>query len=267
MTELNQAVVVLTGASGGFGQQFTRQLLQAGSHLILTDLDKTRLQQQVAPLQEDITTGKVLACWGIDLSHPQGSQTLYDAVQTLHQPVDLLINNAGIGLYGRMDEVPPEQWETLMQVNLLAPMRLSTLFMADMIQRRKGHIVNISSLAGWIALAGMAHYGSSKYGLRGFTEGLYQEVKAYNIKVTGVYPFFSRTPLLQSKRYGSLAEEIGDIESMASDPALIIQRTLNAIVQEKLHVFPDRTAQLFALLKRYVPSLVYWGTEYFKPRK
>jgi short-subunit dehydrogenase len=268
MTQLENAVVVLTGASGGFGQQFTRQLLQAGSHLILTDIDATHLQKQVTTLQQEIPTGKVFACWGIDLTHPDGCQTLYDSVKALNIPVDILINNAGVAVYGRMDEVPAEKWEKLMQINLLAPMRLSTLFMSDMIAHQKGHIVNISSLAGWIAPAGLSHYSASKFGLRGFSEGLFNEVKAYNIKVTGVYPFFSRTPLLQAERYGTLAKTTAGIpDNITTDPAKVIQNTIQAIKRNQLHVFPDRTAKYLALLKRYFPGLVDRGSETFKPKQ
>lgn len=268
MTELKNSAIALTGAAGGFGQQFTRQLLQAGSHLILTDLDQTILEEQVTAIQSESQTGKVIACFGRDLSTPEGAQNFYDAVKALNIPIDILINNAGIGLYGRMDEVPPPKWETLMQVNLLAPMRLSSLFMADMISRQHGHIVNISSLAGHIAPAGMAHYGASKFGLRGFTEGLANEVKRYNVKVTGVYPFFSRTPLLQSETYGTLAQETSGIsDEMATDPEKVIAAAIKAIKRNQLHVFPDRTAKVLSVLKQYFPRIVDWGSEALKPKQ
>lgn len=267
MTELKNSAIVLTGATGGFGQQFSHQLLNKGSHLILSDRDETTLQQQATKLEKDLKTGKILTCIPADLSTPNGSQHLYSQVKKLNLPIDILINNAGIGLYGRMDEVPPEKWETLMQVNLLAPMRLTSLFMEDMITRQQGHIVNISSLAGHIAPAGMAHYSASKFGLRGFTEGLFNEVKRYHLKVTGVYPFFSRTPLLQSETYGTLAQETTGVpDKMATDPAKVIQRTIQGIIQNRLHIYPDPTAQTLYLLKRYFPRLVNWGSETFKPK-
>lgn len=268
MTELNNATIILTGASGGFGQQFARQLLKAGSHLILTDLDAQRLEEQVATIQTEIKTGKVIACWGIDLSDEKGGQTLYDRAQELNTPIDILINNAGIAIYGRMDEVPPKKWETLMQINLLTPMRLSSLFMADMIARKQGHIVNISSLAGHIAPAGLTHYAASKFGLRGFTEGLFNEVKCHNIQVTGIYPFFSRTPLLQAERYGTLAQETTGIsDEMATDPEKVVANMIQGIRKNQLHVFPDRRARVFSQLKQYVPGLINWGMEKFKPKK
>lgn len=163
MTQLSEAVVLITGAAGGFGQEFTRQLLMANSQLILTDLDQTVLEKQAEIIQGQVSTGKIIACLTADLSHRQGCENFYHQVKLLGVPVDILINNAGIGLFGRMDEIPQEKWEQLMQVNLLAPMRLSTLFVTDMIARKKGHIVNISSLAGWSATAGLTHYATSKF--------------------------------------------------------------------------------------------------------
>ena len=243
MTDLNQAVVVLTGATGGFGRELTRQLLQAGSRLILTDIDRATLDDYAVKISSKITTGEIIACIESDLSDREGCETLYHQVKALDIAVDILINNAGIGLFGRMDEVPSDRWERLMQVNLLAPMRLSSLFVADMIERRKGHIVNISSLAGWVALAGMAHYSTSKFGLRGFSEGL----------------FNSRTPILQSERYGTLAKGTeGFPESRATDPAQVMEKTIKAIVRNQLHVFPDAMAKSIYIIKKYFPKLFDW---------
>lgn len=258
MTQLNKAVVLITGASGGFGQELTRQLLMAGSRLILTDLDESVLRQRVAAIQSGVSTGEVLAYLAVDLATREGCETLYSKVKNLDIPIDILINNAGIAYFGRMDEVPSEKWELLMQLNLLAPMRLSALFVADMIARQKGHIVNISSLAGWSAPAGLTHYATSKFGLRGFSEGLFNEVKNYQVKVTAVYPFFSRTPILQSQSYGTLSKLIEDgfPEHLATDPAKVISTTIQGIVQNQLHVFPDPTAKSVHLLKRYSPLLL-----------
>ena len=257
MTHLNEAVVLITGAGGGFGQELTRQLLQAGSRLILTDIDENFLREKVKTISLETTSGEIIAYLGANLDTRQGCETLHHQVKALGMPIDILINNAGIGLYGRMDEVPPQEWEQLMQVNLLTPMRLSSLFAAEMIPRGKGHIVNISSLAGWFGQAGMAHYAASKFGLRGFSEGLHNELKPYNIKVTAVYPFFSRTPILQSKRYGSLAEGSQEFpEDKATDPAKVMAATIEGIIHNRLHVFPDRIAKIVYILKRYSPELL-----------
>lgn len=261
MTDLDNAVVLLTGAAGGFGQEFTRQLLAAGSRAILTDLDEDLLRQKAEMIQEKVTTGEILACFGNDLAQKEGCEALYRQVKALGRPIDILINNAGLGLFGRQDEVPPAAWERLIEVNLLAPMRLSALFATDMIARQKGHIVNISSLAGWCAIAGMTHYATSKFGLRGFSEGLLHELKPHHVRVTVVYPFFSRTPILQCPRYGILAEEVQELPAhLITDPARVIERTIQGIQRDRPQVFPDAAAQGISILKRYCPTLVNWMT-------
>ncbi|NEN99486.1 MAG: SDR family NAD(P)-dependent oxidoreductase [Moorea sp. SIO3I7] len=261
MTHLREAVVLITGAAGGFGQELTRQLLKAGSRLILSDLEEVIVRKRAEVIWREVGTGDVIACLGADLSSREGCESLYRQVKALNVPVDILINNAGIGLFGRMDEVPVEKWERLMQVNLLAPMWLSSLVVADMITRQKGHIVNISSVAGWVAWAGSAHYAASKFALRGFSEGLFNEIKAHNLQVTAVYPYFSRTPILQSEGYGTLAENFQRFpEDMATDPSNVVREIIQGIVHNKLHVFPDPIAKIMHILKRYFPGLLNWLT-------
>lgn len=262
MTQLKGAVVLITGAAGGFGQQLTRKLLIAGSRLILTDLDLDLLQKRVNTIvdtlqQQEALNGEVISCLAADISSLNGCQNLYEQVRKLGVDIDILINNAGIAVIGEMTETPSEKWEELMQINLLAPMRLSTLFSADMIARQTGHIVNISSMAGWLASTGMVAYSTSKFGLRGFSEGLFNELKDYQIQVTVVYPFFSRTPLLLSKRYGKFADENQKLPPyLITNPADVMERTIQGIIKNKKEVFPDIFAQSGHLLKRYFPFLL-----------
>ena len=263
MTELTNAVILLTGASGGFGQEFTRQFLAKNSRLILTDIDESKLSTQAEQIKQEIKTGEIIACIGEDLSHPQGCKHLFRRVKALDLPIDILINNAGIGLFGRMDEVPTEEWEKLMQVNLLSPMRLTSLFVKEMIDRQQGHIVNISSLAGWVATPGLAHYDASKFGLRGFSEALEREVKEYNVKVSAVYPFFSRTPIIKSPGYGSLAQDYeGFPDHLATNPQDIVCNSIKGIINNKLAIFPDQQALTIHWLKRYSPRLLNLFTNF-----
>ncbi|MEA5580005.1 SDR family NAD(P)-dependent oxidoreductase [Nodularia harveyana UHCC-0300] len=256
MTQLDKAVVLITGASGGFGQELTRQLLEAGSRLILTDLDETVLRERVQAIQNQVSTGDVLACFAVDISTREGCEILYNQVKALNIPIDILINNAGISVFAFMDTIPHEKWELLMQINLLAPIRLTTLFLNDMIARKQGHIVNISSLAGWWASPGLTHYATTKFGLRGFSEGLFHEVQDYNVKVSAVYPFFSRTPILECDKFGSLQKVNNDfLYKVATEPAQVIRATIRGIQRNKLHIFPDAIARYSHLLKRYFPQI------------
>jgi short-subunit dehydrogenase len=265
MTQLQSATVLITGATGGFGQELTRQLLLKGSRLVLTDRPEANLETNLNPTpgprqpSPDQDPGQIVACIDADLSTRGGCDALYDTLQQRGLSIDLVINNAGIALVGNMVDLPPAQWELLMQVNLLAVMRLSTRFAADMVKRGQGHIVNISSLAGWIAIPGLTAYAASKFGLRGFDEGLRHEVASYNVKVTTVYPSFSRTPILQSPRFGAFATENQPLPAvLTTDPARIMARTIRAIERNQAEVFPDALAWGGQWFKRYLPVLPDW---------
>jgi len=250
MTDLNDKIVLITGAGGGFGQQMTRQFRAAGCKLILTDLSERALQGVVADAGDDL-----VAAVAADLATEEGCGVIDGTCTARGIVPDVLVNNAGIGFGGRLDHVPRERWETLMQLNLLAPMRLSNLFLPGMIERGNGHIVNISSLAGWIGSPGLSSYCASKFGLRGFGESLAADLEDTDVHVTNVYPCFSRTPILDSPQFG-FAERREVPEHLISDPADVIANVIKGVQKNKLHVFPDRHARRIHYLKRFVPWLI-----------
>ncbi len=251
MTELSKAVVLITGADGGFGRQMTRQFLEAGSRLILSDLNENRL----ARLQADVVSGsgEILAAIPADLSQTDDCQHLYDEVLKTKTIPDVIVNNAGVGLSGRLDHVPRDRWEQLMQINLLAPMRLCYLFLPHLIERRSGHVVNISSIAGWLATKGMTSYCAAKFGLRGFSEALAGDLEEFDVRVSAVYPFFSRTPILDSDQFGYESRREVPLD-MATDPADVVAAIIKGIRANRLHIFPDRTAKKI----HYIPRLIPW---------
>ena len=261
MSQLQAATILITGAGGGFGQELTRQLLAKGSQLILTDHPSVNLSAILKTLEETGVdkTGKIKACLDIDLADAAGCEHLYAAIQQLNLIPDIVINNAGIALLGSMVDIPTDRWEKMLQINLLTPMRLSSLFAADMMARQQGHIVNISSLAGWIATPGLTAYATSKYGLRGFSEGLHYELAPYNVRVTTIYPFFSRTPLLNVPRFGRFAELERDLPpALTTDPRRIMAKTIRAIERNQNEVFPDQFALIGHWIKRYFPVAFSW---------
>jgi len=250
MTELTGKAVLITGAGGGFGQQMTRQFRDAGCKLILSDLNEAVLRGVVEDAGDDL-----LAAVDADLATEEGCAAIASTCSAKGIAPDVLVNNAGIGLGGRLDHVPGERWETLMQLNLLAPMRLVNLFLPGMIERDRGHIVNISSLAGWIGSPGLSSYCASKFGLRGFGESLAADLEGTGVQVTNVYPCFSRTPILDSPQYGY--EERREVpENMISEPADVIANVIKGIERDTLHVFPDKHARRIHYLQRFVPWLI-----------
>ncbi len=250
MTDLNNKLVLLTGATGGFGSHFVDQLLSSGARLIITDRDPGLLDG-LCDRHADQET-RMVAAITADLSSHAGCNDLIAAVNALEDTPDVLINNAGIAVAGRLDHVPSARWETLMQVNLLAPMRLTTALVPAMVKRGSGHIVNIASLAAWVGSPGLTSYCAAKFGLRGFSESLAFDLAEHNIRVSTVCPSFSDTPILDSAQFGFDQQRAVPREFL-SDPADVVARVIQGIERDAANIFPDRTARLTHYLARYLP--------------
>jgi len=250
MTNPAHKTVLITGAGGGFGRQMVQQFRAAGAKLILTDVSDQALQGAVEDAGDDLVTSVIA-----NLASQEGCDALVETCKTLRLVPDILVNNAGLAVAGRLDHVPRDSWETLMQLNLLAPMRLCDSFLPAMIERSSGHIVNISSIAGWVGAEGMSSYCASKFGLRGFGMSLAADLSDTGVEVTNLYPCFSRTPILDSPQHG-YEEQRTVPEYLISDPAHVVTRVLQGIRRNRLHVFPDKYARLIHYLTRFAPWLL-----------
>lgn len=250
MTDAANKTVLITGAGGGFGSQMVRQFRAAGAQLVLTDVSDEALGDVIAD-----AGGDLVAAGAADLSTAEGCEAVVELCNTENVIPDILVNNAGIAVAGRLDHVPRERWEMLMQLNLMAPMRLCDRFLPAMVARGSGHIVNISSIAGWIGSQGLSSYCASKFGLRGFGESLAGELQGTGVHVTNVYPCFSRTAILDSPQYG-YEEPRGVPDYLVSDPADVVASVVAGVRRNRRHVFPDRHARIIHYVTRFAPWLV-----------
>lgn len=250
MTKPANKTVLITGAGGGFGRHMVRQFRAEGAKLILTDVRDGALRDVL-----DYAGGDLVASVAADLATEAGCDAVVGFCASHDVVPDILVNNAGIGIAGRLDHVPRDRWETLMQLNLLAPMRLSNAFLPAMIDRGSGHIVNMSSLAGWIGSQGLSAYCASKFGLRGFGASLAADLKGTGVHVTSVYPCFSRTAILESPQYG-YDQQRAVPEYLISEPSIVVARIIKGIRRNRLHVFPDRYSRLIHYVTRFAPWLV-----------
>ena len=250
MTDAANKTVLITGAGGGFGRHMVQQFRAAGAELVLTDLSDEALQAVV-----DDAGDRLVAAFATDLSTENGCAAV--AAQCAEREIvpDILVNNAGIAFAGRADHVPKDRWETLIQLNLLGPMRLCDLFVPGMVERGSGHIVNSSSVAGWIGARGMASYCASKFGLRGYGESLSSDLQGTGVHVTNVYPSFSQTPILDSPQYGYEQKRTVPAH-LVSNPAHVVERMIAGVRRNKLHVFPDKYARATYYLLRFAPWLM-----------
>ena len=250
MTDPANKTVVVTGAGGGFGRHMVRQFRTAGAKLLLTDVSDSELHGAIDDAGDDLVLSIVA-----DLATEEGCGAIADACTTHNVVPDVLVNNAGIAAAGRLDHVPRDRWETLMQLNLLAPMRLCSLLLPGMIERGSGHVINISSLAGWLGSRGMSSYCAAKFGLRGFGESLARDLEGTGVHVSNVYPSFSRTAILDSPQYG-FEQRRGVPAYLVSDPSDVVAKVINGVRRNRLHIFPDRHARMIHYVTRFAPWLV-----------
>ncbi len=248
--DLKDKKILITGATGGFGREFTKQLLKHGAHLILTGQNKAKLDE-LAGTFAGSSEGKIIGLISVNLDSAKGCEELYKKSLEITPDIDILINNAGIIAYGGFHEVPMDTWQRLMEINLLSAMRLTYLFLPGMLKRKQGHIVLMSSVAGIVGTKKSAAYAASKFGMRGFGLSLYGEVRTNGIDVTIIYPFWADTPILESPDYGinPTKKVIRMVVDEADD---VIKESIKGIRRRKLFVYPGPAAKVISFLNRFV---------------
>jgi uncharacterized protein len=193
MTTLWENALV-TGASAGIGLAMTRQLLAEGTGVVMVARDPERLQAAATQVSAETGSGTArVEVLPADLSHPDGVASVEARLADRDHPIDLLVNNAGFGTYGRFDSLPIDEEERQIRVNVVALVRLSHAALGPMRERGRGAIMNVSSVAGIQATAGNATYAATKAFVTTFSEALSHESTDSGVTVTAVLPGFTRT--------------------------------------------------------------------------
>lgn len=229
--ELNGAVAVVTGASSGFGELTARLLAKGGASVVLAARRVERLEALAGEIEGRGDRALAVRC---DVTEVADLQALRDRVDETFGRCDVLINNAGIPGGGRFEEVSLEQIEQVIRVNLLGVMLCTKVFLPMMLERPRGHIVNVGSVAGRYATPGASVYTASKHGVVAFSEALYYELGPRGILVTSVNPGFAATEGFPQRRLPSaivmpaerVARAIVDVVRKDKAPEVTIPRAL-----------------------------------------
>lgn len=246
--ELRGAVAVVTGASSGIGESTAILLARAGAKVVLA----ARRLERLESLGERISAhgGEALPVH-CDVAEPADLAELVARTDEAYGRCDVLVNNAGIPGGGPFRSLTPQQIERVMRVNVLGVMLGTQAFLPMMLEQRRGHIVNVASLAGRFATPGSAIYGASKHAVVAFGEALSYELKPLGILVTTVNPGFTRTegfpqdeiPSRLVMRREHVAGVIVDVVRRGRSPEVSVPRALGA-------------AQAFRVL---TPPVYRWG--------
>ncbi|TFV64899.1 SDR family NAD(P)-dependent oxidoreductase [Blastococcus sp. CT_GayMR20] len=193
---------VVTGAASGIGEALAVQLAARGSNLVLVDRDKERLDG-VAESLRATHPGLAVDTYVVDLSDDAATAEAAEALATGHPETTLLVNNAGVALGGRFDQVSLDEFDWVMAVNFRSVVRLTHAFLPALKAHPGAHLVNVSSVFGIFAPAGQAAYSASKFAVRGFSEAVRHELAENRVGVTVVHPGGIKTRIAESARTGS----------------------------------------------------------------
>jgi short-subunit dehydrogenase len=187
---IENKVVIVTGASAGIGKAVSEALSEAGANVVLVARREDRLQmlaEQMAAL-----SGKRLVIAG-DIRSEAFAPQVIERTLTEFGRLDVLVNNAGLGHRSLLVDIPPEDMRTIIETNLLGLLFMTQAALKPMHKQREGQIINVSSIAGQRPLPNSALYPASKAAVNFISRSLRIECKPYNIKVTTVYPGLTKT--------------------------------------------------------------------------
>lgn len=188
---LKNKVVLITGASSGFGKDAAHLFAEEGAKVILAARRLDRLQMLANEIHK--AGGDAFAV-PVDISKRAEIDLMVRTVIEIYGRIDILFNNAGFGRLNWLESLEPDRdIDTQVRVNLTGLIQVTRAVLPHMLERRSGHIINMSSIAGWLAAPSYTVYAATKYGVRGFTTALRREVAPFNIEVSGIYPGPART--------------------------------------------------------------------------
>lgn len=244
---------VVTGAASGIGAALAHALAERGSNLVLVDRDAERLAAVAKSVRSTVEVSTHVA----DLASEAETAAVAERVLAENPRLTLLINNAGVALGGRFDQVTAEEFGWVIDVNFRAPVELTHALLPALKASAGSHIANVSSVFGLIAPAGQSAYSASKFALRGFTESIRHEL-AGQVGVTSVHPGGIRTRIAESARIGSGVPGGLDTKRwerlLRMDPAKAAAVIVDAIEHRKPRVLIGWSAKIPDLLARVVPG-------------
>jgi NADP-dependent 3-hydroxy acid dehydrogenase YdfG len=236
MSSLAGKITLVTGAGRGIGKAVALSLAQAGCRVVLA----ARTLEQLNEVHHEIySRGGEALIVQTDLTRDDEIERLVAACQKTYGAVDFLINNAGWGKRASVVRAKVEDWDQTFRLNLRAPMILAQKFLPAMIKKGEGAVINIGSVSGKSGEAEGAAYSASKFGLIGFTQSLYEEVRQHGIKVAVILPGFVDTPMIPQVKHLDRSKMI-QAEDVAQAVLYILSAPATACPVE-ITIRPQRT--------------------------
>jgi len=244
---------LVTGASSGFGADFSRELAAHGCNLILTARRADRLEALGRELNERF--GVSVKTIPMDLLAPEAPQRLYDQARSTGIAVDVLINNAGFGLFGEFVAIDWQREQEMLQLNILALTHLTKLFVRDMAARNFGYVLHVASSGAYQPCPMYATYGGSKSYVLHFSEALNYELRHTGVHCTAVSP---GPVLTEFQQVAGQSETHPYIRMNKMESAAVARIGIRAMLRGRASVVPGWKVSLTAWVSQHAPRS--WAT-------
>jgi len=226
VVSIENKVAVVTGSGRGIGRAIAIELGRLGAQVVLAARSRNELDETARMI------GKNASVVPTDVRKKDELQRLFEQTTTALGPVDILVNAAGLGIFGRIIDFKEEDFEILIQTNLRGIFFASRFVLPSMIERKQGHIINIASIAGKVGSANRAVYCASKFGVVGFTESLAEEVRQHGVRVSVICPGSTDTRFSRSETSGKSKERMLRPEDIAHAVRMIVMQEPNSFISE-----------------------------------
>lgn len=266
VTNLVGKTVLVTGAGSGIGRETALAFARRGADLVVCDVNEANLAATEQVLRG---LGRGVVALTVDVSQGEAMERFAATVHERVEAVDILVNNAGVGLGGGILHTTLADWDWILGINLMGVIYGCHFFVPAMVKRgRGGHVVNISSVAGFMATEQLAAYSVTKFAVFGLSEALRGEVARHGIGVTAVCPGVINTAIVTSSPMRGPEATPQAVAQMAElfrrrnySPARVADHILRAVQRNRAVAPVSPEAWMFYMLKRFAPGLLGWANQ------
>ena len=236
---------LITGASSGIGEVFARKLAARGRNVLLVARSEDKL---ITLCNELGRSNSIRAQYvALDLSEPEAAKTLFDEAAQRGLTVDMLINNAGFGSMGEFGTLDLERELNMIDLNIKSLVELTHRFLQPMLERKQGTIINVASTASFQAVPFMATYAATKAFVLSFSEALWEENRAYGIKVMALCPGVTETNFFEAARGHKPPARV------SQTPEEVVDTALRGLARGRSHIISGWTNFLMTQSERLAP--------------
>lgn len=258
---MSRRIAIVTGGASGIGLALGRQLAAGGARVVLADRNEEALERAAATLGKEggEVEGRVL-----DVTDRQAVHAVFGDVARRHGKLDLVFNNAGVGMGSEATDVTPEHWRTILDVNLHGVIHGVEAAYPRMLRQRSGHIVNTASIAGLVPVPGELPYATSKFAVVGLSHTLRAEAADFGVQVSVVCPGVVATPIFDSSPLvGFDKDRVLAVWPKGIDPERCAARILRGVRRNQATIVVTPMAHVLWRLYRLSPSGFLRGAQVY----